>query len=476
MDSKDSATIVERLSDFLSKLTPTTAAKLVQGLERERLCGANGLPYDLIMSSIRPILTANARERIGPPTPLRQFCTPFEDLLVDDYDETSRTRQIRRSSILPVWNWLEEDLLTDTLPDITRRLAALTLGEEDVARSGTLAVMHGACSAAILSEVAAVRRDAGERRKLERRLGGEHVVDDAVEMARALSVATFILAVREALPKKIREFDDAMAAEVGDIYEEARHASMENGIYVPFSVMSRLDEPWQILRLARKLAGYGNDAAVSRSGLSDLAEVFVLELEDIADKLGNQRVGTVDLDEMLGEVLRFARISQGFIHEIDIRRYSSWGHRILSARGRLSATIAEEMSRFEQMLARALPLHLVGNYGKNGPRRPDITKAPNFDRAEKAAACLRFLTGVQPAAESIGTQSHCKTVMQEIETYLASYEDGLIEELRRSKGAEQANGLAFLDIVVGYRETMGAGEFARTLRRRGQVASAARAS
>lgn len=192
--------------------------------------------------------------------------------------------------------------------------------------------------------------------------------------------------------------------------------------------------------------------------------------------MGKRRPGRTDLDDMLAQITRFARTSQGFIREIDIRRCSEWGHRILAARARLSAAIAEEMSRFEQDLVRALPLHQIGSYGKNGPRRPDVTSAPNFDRAERAAACLRFIHGVSPAVESIGAQAHCKIVLQQIEAYLEAYEDGLIEELRRTKAGERANAQAYLDIIVGFREAMGATEFAQTLRRRGLVAAAAQAS
>ncbi len=477
MESKTAASLVERLSDFLSRLTPSLAEKLAHGLEREKLRGAEGLPYDYILATIRPILSAAPpSERVGMASPLRQFCAPFEDLLVDEPSPASRAKQIRRASVATVWAWLESDLLPDTLPDIARRLVEQTLTADAEARSATLAVMHATSSTAIHAAIEATRRDTTERRKLERRLGGEHVVDDALEMANALSIATYMMAAQRNLPKHIGEFDEGLVAEVSEIYEEARHGSMEYGIYVPYAVMSRLAEPWQILRLARKLAGYGNDAAVSRSGLAGLGEIFLAELDDIADAMGKRRPGSVDLDEMLAQTTRFARISQGFIREIDIRRCSEWGHRILAARARLSTAIAEEMSRFEHDLTRALPLHQIGNYGRNGPRRPDVTSAPNFDRAERAAAALRFLTGAAHAAESIGAQAHCKIALQQIETYLEAYEDGLIEELRRSTAAERANAQAFLDIVVGLREAMGATEMAQTLRRRGHVAATAQAS
>lgn len=472
MVTKPTEPIFERLNDFLSRLTPGTAAKLAAGLELERQRGSKGLPYDLIMSSLRPLLRRWDGRRPGTPTSIRMFCLPFEDLLVDTRDPSSRVRQIGRGSVAPVWRWLESELLPDTLPDITARLAEKMSGASGIAQAGSLTILHASCSSAILSALDEARKDRAMRRQIERELGGEAIVEDAAEIARALEVAPFLLSLRDMLPKRIDDFDEATVAAVAEIYEEARATAPESAIHVALLVLARLDEPCQILRLARKLAGFGNDAAVSRSGLGELGEIFIGELEEIAGTAHGRRAGQADLDQLLSMVTRFAQVSQAFIHEIDIRRCSEWGHRVLAARAKLSAAITEEMSRFEIELARALPLHQIGSYGKNGPRRPDVTAAPELVRAEKALACLRFLRGACPAAESIGAQAHCKTVGQQVEAYLAAYEDGLIEELRHAKGHDLAHARAFLDIAVRFRKTLGPASLADTLRRRGQVAVA----
>jgi hypothetical protein len=131
------------------------------------------------------------------------------------------------------------------------------------------------------------------------------------------------------------------------------------------------------------------------------------------------------------------------------------------------------MSRFEQDIGKALPLHQIGVYGKNGPRRPDVGHAPNAERVAKAQACLHFLKGVCPAAESIGVQAHCRTITQQVETYLVAYEDGLIEEIRRARGHERDNALAYLDVVIEFRKILGPDNAAEVLRRRGKVAAQA---
>jgi hypothetical protein len=473
METKPTPDMAERLSALLSRLAPTTALKLASGLERQRLQGADGLPYDLILASLRPVLERTKGPRPGLPDPLRQFCAPFEDLLVNRRDPARHMRQIARSSIDPVWIWLSTELLPDALRDITARVVEHTLENDTAALSGSVAVLHASCSAALLGAIEEARLDISQRRKLERQLGGEVILEDARAMGEALAVAPFLLDMRNALPKHISDFDDQHVAIVSELYEDAREVLPEHAVYIPLAAMNRLAAPWQILRLARKVSGFGNDAAVNRSGLSELGNIFVGDMEDIAASFENQRPGKANLTHMAQDVMRFAEISQGFIGEIDIRRVSEWGHRILAARAKLSAAITEEMSRFHQDLAKALPLHQVGTYGKNGPRRPDATHSPDNERVAKAIDDLQFISGIASAAESIGVQAHSRTIVQQIETYLVAYEDGLIEEIRRAKGEERDNALTFLDVVVDFRDTMGETEAAETLRRRGRVASQA---
>ncbi|MGV8996422.1 MAG: hypothetical protein ACOH12_05700 [Parvibaculaceae bacterium] len=473
METKPNTDMAGRLSALLSRLAPTTARKLASGLERERLQGAEGLPYDLILQSLRPVLERAPGPRPGLPDPLRQFCLPFEDLLVNRRDPARHMRQIARSSIDPVWIWLSSELMPDALHDITARVVEHTLDGDLAALNGSVAVLHATCSAALLGAVEETRRDVGQRRKLERQLGGDSILEDARTMGEALAIAPFLLRLRNDLPKHISDFDDQHVAHVSELYESAREVLPEYAVYVPLAAMNRLASPWQVLRLARKLSGFGNDAAVSRSGLAELGEIFIGEMEDIAGSFEAMRPGKANLSHMAQDILRFSEISQGFLKEIDIRRVSDWGHRILAARAKLSAAITEEMSRFLQDLGKALPLHQIGTYGKNGPRRPDVTHEPDDERINKASNALQFMTGIASCAESIGVQAHSRTITQQIETYIVAYEDGLIEEIRRVKDKERQNAVAFLECVIDFRETMGERTAAETLRRRGRVAAQA---
>lgn len=470
MMTEQQASIRQRLASYLAQLPQPAVLKLASGLERERLRGTANLPYEMILSGLRPLLASFKGARPGMPDALRQFCRPFEDLLVNQGEDGTRQGRISRASVMRVWSWLEEDLMPDALPDLKSRIADHTLKNDEIALEAAVSVMHASAAAAIHAALDEARQDAAKRKQLEKRLGGEGGFEDAREIANVLSVAPAMLKLQGALPKQIDDFDESMVATLKGLYEEVEETSPPDALYLAFAVMGRLREPSQILRFVRKVAHQRNDKIISRCELAVFGEQLLSDMEKIAHRSEALRPGHIDLDELLEDVRRFAHLSKGFTAEIDLHRNGEWGQRVLSARARLSVAISQEMSRFETELVRALPFHQFGQYGRGGPMRPDVAKAPDRTRIARVTACLRFVNGVMPICEPLGAQSHCRSIRQQIETYLASYEDRLLEELRISQGTSRTNAEDFLEAAARLHETLGEDRQAEVLRRRGQVA------
>tara|TARA_R110002110_G_scaffold322150_3_gene534510 strand:+ start:3737 stop:5167 length:1431 start_codon:yes stop_codon:yes gene_type:complete len=467
------ASLRQRLASYLAQLPPPAVVKLASGLERERLRGTAGLPYEIILSGLRPLLASWRGQRPGMPDAIRQFCRPFEDLLVDGMESDPRQGRIARASVMRVWTWLESELLPDTLPDMKRRIDEHTLNGDRAALETSVSVMHASAASAIRAAVEEARHDGRKRKQAETLLGGERGFDDAREIGAVLTVAPAMIALHALLPRTIADFDDAMTSAVKDLYEKTAETLPAEAIYIPFAAMSRLEDPSQILRLVRKIAHRRNDMVISRCDLAVFGEILLGELECIARAADTLRPGHVDLDRLLEDVRRFARLSKGFTAEIDLHRNGEWGQRLLGARARLSAAISQQMSRFEAELVRALPFQQIGLYGRGGPMKPDISRAPDRARAARMAACLRFVEGVTPICEPLGAHSHCHSVRQQIETYLGAYEDRLLEEIRVATGTAREHGEAFIDIAAEFREALAEEKQAQTLRRRGEVAAKA---
>ena len=471
MMTEQQTSIRQKLANYLAQLPQPTVLKLASSLERERLRGTAGLPYEMILSGLRPLLASFTGKRPGAPDAVRQFCRPFEDLLVDADEDGVRQGRISRSSVMRVWAWLEGDLMPDALPDLKARIADHTLKGDDIALEAAVAVMHASAASAIRAAIEEARQDAVKRKQAEKRLGGESGFEDACEIASVLSVAPSMLQLQAELPKRIDDFSDRMVAILKDAYEKLSDVSAADALYLPFAVMARLKEPSQILRFVRKVAHQRNDMIISRCDLSVFGEHLLADMEKIARRAEALRPGHADLDVLLDDVRSFAHLSKGFAAEIDLRRNGEWGQRLLATRARLSAAISQEMSRFETELVRAFPFHQFGQYGRGGPMRPDLAKAPDRARIERVMACLRFVNGVTPICEPLGAQSHCRSIRQQIDTYLASYEDRLLEEMRVARGTARTNAQEFVEAAARLHETIGEDAQAEILRRRGQVAA-----
>jgi hypothetical protein len=470
MANEPNASLSQRLASYLAQLPQPVVLKLASGIEREKLRGAAGLPYETILSGLRPLLAPFRGRRPGMADPLRRLCLPFEDLLSDEQSIDRRRGRIARRVIEPLWAWLESELLPDMLPDMSRRIVDHTLKDDRIALEASVSVLHAAVAAALVAALDEARRDAARRREIEARLGSEGGIEDARAIAAVLSIAPIMLKLQSALPNAIGDFDEEHVNLVKELYDEAREKSSEVALYVAFATMARLSETWQILRLARKVAHYRNDMLVSRSELAVLGELLLADMDRIARGAESKRPGHTDLDNLREEVRRFARMSKGFTAEIDLRRHGDWGQRLLGARARLSAAISQEMARFETDLPRALPLHQIGQYGRGGPLRPDISSPPDPSRAERMKACLRFIEGLTPICDAVGAQSHCRSVRGQITAYLNTYEDRLLEEMRSASGTARANAEAFIEVAASFREALGENRSADVLRRRADVA------
>ena len=158
--STETQSIRQKLATYLAQLPPPAVLKLASGLEREKLRGTTGLPYEMILSGLRPLLASLRGARPGKPDPLRQFCRPFEDLLIDGDDDGRRQGSIARGTVMRVWAWLEEELLPDALPDLTRRIIDHTLKGDSVALEAAVSVLHASAAQAILTATDAARSNA----------------------------------------------------------------------------------------------------------------------------------------------------------------------------------------------------------------------------------------------------------------------------------------------------------------------------
>ena len=121
---------IDRILEFLQRLTPLTRSCLLTELERldslrrrdAGLCGHPGQAARRVPQG-----------RIDPEPhqlPSRIFFAPLEPLLIDGAPEHANSGRIPRGSLAPIWEWISRDLLPTMTRDFNTQMKELIAADK----------------------------------------------------------------------------------------------------------------------------------------------------------------------------------------------------------------------------------------------------------------------------------------------------------------------------------------------------------
>src|SRR6202789_2535680 len=104
-----SQTSIQRLREYLVQLSPQAQALLMREFERAIERGEDITVANFVLEQLRQIVRGSDEEtRPRTDDPARLLFRPLEPFLVES-NFPVRRGQIRRASLLPVWQWLTRD-------------------------------------------------------------------------------------------------------------------------------------------------------------------------------------------------------------------------------------------------------------------------------------------------------------------------------------------------------------------------------
>src|ERR1035437_10919738 len=120
-----SQTSIERLRDFLAQLPPQSQALLMREFKRVIERGEDTTVATFVLEQLRKVVRGTDEEaRPRTDDPARLLFRPLEPFLVES-NRPVRPGQIRRASLLPVWQWLIRDGAPDQARDFEAALARM---------------------------------------------------------------------------------------------------------------------------------------------------------------------------------------------------------------------------------------------------------------------------------------------------------------------------------------------------------------
>jgi len=270
---------IDRLRQYLKQLTLQERAHLLAEMERLQLYGENAAGADLVLAELRAEMRANGQgeSRMDPAS--RYFFEPLEPVLVDGPPERAGSGRISRGSLATIWEWMTTNLLramaNDYITQIKRLVAANNDHEARMVAAGFQAKVVKMLDDRLASPDGAEQIRAGLAAYTSL-----HTFDDLRKMVQVLRARETLARFAKALPTKIRKLEDSPLAKVRTLLDTVQ---VEHEDAVPFAltiVARRLKTPWQLIRIATKIAHSKEASDVAATPYAIAVEIALDEIEE----------------------------------------------------------------------------------------------------------------------------------------------------------------------------------------------------
>lgn len=475
-DAKERPAVAPRkeaqLVGLLSALSDELAVQLAQALERDRLAGGSGLPYEAILGGLRPKLRQRDpidRERV--PTPQRAFFNVIDGLIVNDRGEDKQPGRIARRSLDPIWRWLlatEGEKMRPLVADITKAL----LGSDRTAIRERFAPLDAAAGETIRAALKKADATPKYQKELAQALGGARGLEDMRELGRVLQIAGDIRALRDALPPVIDEELPEEFDLIRKSYDEVAEKFPAGAPYLVLNLSGRVAHPWNLFGIAAKLVQADDDQDLKQSDLAMVGEWLVSDLEAEAAAIKNLKPTSFDPQQADEFLRRFAMLQTGMTKEVGMRKDGQWGKRLLKARGAVSSGLEALFAGIVQELREGLPMQKATSGAKSGALVPVVDEPPDPARMKRLESILSFLATAKLFASQLGYAVAFEKTKSEVISFLEEFGGGVLGLLHAAKRKDRERIAVWGDACLKIMSTLFTDEAIKIFNRRLAAATA----
>jgi hypothetical protein len=441
-----SQTSIERLRDYLAQLPPQAQALLMREFERAIERGEDVAVATFVLEQLRKVVRGTEEEaqpRIDDPA--RLLFRPLEPFLAESNAQV-RPGQVRRSSLLPVWQWLNRD----GAPDQAREFqAALARMRETATAANLEAVVHKIQRAAADAIVGiATPVPGGDKQRALARVGPPEVVEDLLPIGSVLQAREALDTFNDRLPSYLRVFADS---QITSVSASLSAAGLQTPLLLPFAltlIMQRLSAPWQIIRLAIRMAASDDEIRVAATAYGIAVTIALHDLSCLAASLRMDiRRGHF---ENVAEQLKILHDGvRGLRTELDLRNDSIWGRQLASIRADISNTLQSEIDSVPGRVRRILRQRAD----------KDIPMGARVDAGEvdETAALIDFVAVCRTYASELAINEVTLRTYSDLQQYVEHSTEALVQSLRggdiRTRAYRQlqvAAAIRFCDVLFGH--------------------------
>jgi hypothetical protein len=453
----------ERLKNYLGQLPRRSQALLLREFERAIERGEDTVVAGLVLEELRKM--ARGDEDNTPASPLpraesaaRQFFRPLESFLVDG-KVPIRQGQIRRASLMPVWQWLVRDGAPGLVRDYDAAHAALPEGGDTRVLEPLIRKLQTAAAEAIARLTTSAD---GDRRALAR-VGPPEVVEDLVAIGSLFGARDAVDALDGRLPVYMRAFGDA---QIEAIMSSLNVPTLLTPQLLPFAlslVMQRLSAPWQIIRLAIRMAASDDETRVAATPYGIAVSLALHDLYCMAARLRMdiRRGQLADVSENLKALHEGVR---GLRTELDLRNDSSWSKQLASIRADIANTLQSEIDSVPGRVRRILRQRAD----------KDILAGARVDNTdvEEVVSLIAFVAVCRTYADELAINEVSLRTYSDLQHYVEQATEALVESLRNGDPRARAYRHMQAEAACRFSEVMFGRDYATLMRRAAENALA----
>jgi hypothetical protein len=437
-------TSTERLRDYLAQLPPQSQALLMREFERAIERGVDTTVATFVLEQLRKIVRGTD-EQARPRTdnPARLLFSPLEPFLVEG-NVPLRPGQIRRASLTPVWQWL----VREGAPDQARAFEETLSRGPDNGTSSAIEIAVRKLQLAAADAILKIAVRGTDQRRALARVGPPDVIEDLLPIGSVLQAREAIDTLNSRLPSFLRIFGDPQIASVGDALNVP---SLQTPQLLPFAlslVMQRLTAPWQIIRLAIKMAASDDEIRVAATPYGVAVSIALHDLSCLAATLRAdiRRGHFANVTEFLTTLHDGVR---GLRTELDLRNDSAWGRQLASIRADISNALQSEIDSVPGRVRRLLRQRAD----------KDIPAGAQLDTTEvdETAALIDFVAVCRTYASELAINEVTLRTYSDLQHYVEQSTEALVQSLRASEGKNRAYrqmqvaaAIRFCDVLFGH--------------------------
>lgn len=318
---------LDRIQGYLRQLTPQERGRLLVEMERLQVCGQGIAGIDDIVQALRIEIrgSGQAVERVG--TPARLFFEPLLPVLVDWSPERANRGQISRGSLNVIWEWINQFLLPKMANEYAEKAEHL-FSSGDVRGAQRAA---GDFQVKVVKSLESMLKSGGAltqtRANFARYTSSPATIDDLIKMITVFRTSEALATFCAGVPERIKAFDGDVLAKTRKQLDVIRTKHTEALPFALAVLTRRLKAPWQLMRLATKIAASKEVADVAATPYAIAIDMALDHLNDRRAALCQAlRINKVPIaKEILTDIYD---IEYAFRVRLDGLAGSDWGNRL----------------------------------------------------------------------------------------------------------------------------------------------------